>query len=529
MHPSGPTHSIKQAGVFILVSLFFYACNPQREPASNKLPRSSPEAEGVSSEAILKFLNAAEASTTEFHSIMILRHGRVITEGWWKPYGPELRHTLYSTSKSFTSTAVGLAVMEGRLDVEDKVIPFFPDLLPDTVSPHLSDLEIRHLLTMSAGQDPDPTSFITTSDTNWVRGFLDYPVEDAPGTTFLYNSMATFMLSAIVQKVTGEQVIDYLTPRLFEPLDIRGMDWEVSPGGINTGGWGLRVRTEDMARFGQLYLRQGKWNGTTILSGDWVEEATRSHIIQSPELPPETREESDWLQGYGYQFWRCRHGAFRADGAFGQFIVVMPEQDAVVAITAESPDMQSELDLVWDYLLPAFTPEMLPPDEKASAALNDRLNNLALPFPQGVVEVFHAMDVSGKKYRFDSNSPGIESLEIKFTLEKTCEILLEQKGKSYSLRFGEGDWLFQETEKHGPNLLNRALNHFEGLRTEKVAGSYAWTDEHTLELVLRYIESPHHETYRIVFGPDQISLIILPSLPGQKGTVTLRGMLTEKG
>jgi len=528
MHPSGTTHPIKQAGISILLTLLICACNAQQESASVELPRSTPEAEGVSPEAILRFLDAAEASTTEFHSIMILRHGKVIAEGWWNPYGPGLRHTLYSTSKSFTSTAVGLAVMEGRLDVEDKVIPFFPDLLPDTVSPYLSDLEVRHLLTMSAGQDPDPTSLITTSDSNWVRGFLNYPLVNAPGTTFLYNSMATFMLSAIVQKVTGEPVIDYLTPRLFEPLNIQGMDWEVSPGGINAGGWGLRVRTEDMARFGQLYLQQGKWNGTSVLSGEWVEEATRSHIIQSPELDVATRDVSDWLQGYGYQFWRCRYGAYRADGAFGQFIVIMPEQDAVVAITAESPDMQNELDLVWDYLLPSFSEGSLPPDERASAALNDRLNNLALPFPEGVDEVFHAMEVNGRKYRFDSNSEGMESLELKFTLDKTCEIRLEQQGKSYSLRFGAGDWLIQETEKPGPNLLNHALNHFEGLESEKVAGSYAWSDENTLELVLRYIESPHHETFRIVFGNDQISLIVRPSLPGQQATVTLLGKLAEK-
>lgn len=514
--------------VIFLLILAISACTHSPEPEPNEITRSTPEAEGISSRAILDFLDAAEASTTEFHSIMILRHGKIVAEGWWKPYGPDLRHTLYSTSKSFTSTAAGLAVQEGRLNVNDKVISFFPDQLPDSVSPKLADMEVRDLLTMSAGQNPDPTRMITAADSNWVRAFLARPVVNDPGTVFLYNSMATFMVSAIVQKVTREPLIDYLTPRLFAPLNISGMDWEVSPGGINTGGWGLRIRTEDMARFGQLYLQQGKWNGVTLLTEEWVAEATRAHILQSPELPDETREVSDWLQGYGYQFWRCRHRAFRADGAFGQFIVIMPELDAVVAITAESPDMQNELDLVWEHLLPAFREKELPPDEDLSATLKEKLISLALPFPEGVEEVFHAIDVAGKRYRFDNNPLGIESLELSFSLEKTCEIVLVQQGEKYPLLFGEGEWIIRETGKPGPNLLNSALNHFEVLQSEKVAGTYAWQDDNTLELVLRYIESPHHEEYTITFGEGSISLEVRTSLPGQHFAETIQGTLAEE-
>jgi CubicO group peptidase (beta-lactamase class C family) len=230
---------------------------------------------------------------------MFLRHGKVIAEGWWEPYSPDLRHTLYSTSKSFTSTALGLAVSEGLLSVEDKVISFFPDQLPDTVSAALKAMSVKNLLTMSAGQDPDPTRIIPARDTNWVSAFLALPVVDDPGSRFLYNSMATYMLSAIVQKVTGENLIDYLTPRLFEPLGIEGMDWEVDPKGINTGGWGLRLKTTDMAKFGQLYLQQGVWNGQQILPAEWIEEATAAQIEQAPEAPPAVIDSSDWLQGYG--------------------------------------------------------------------------------------------------------------------------------------------------------------------------------------------------------------------------------------
>ncbi|MEP6846398.1 MAG: serine hydrolase, partial [Panacibacter sp.] len=220
------------------------------------LPHSTPEAEGVSSKSIINFLDAANKSKTEFHSFIFMRHGKVIAEGWWNPYRPDLKHTLYSCSKSFTATAVGFAIQEKLLSLDDKVISFFPNELPDTVSTYLSELTIKDVLSMSDGQDPDPTSKIST-DSNWVKAFLATPVLYKPGTKFLYNSLGTYMLSAIVQKVTGQKVIDYLKLRFFDPLGIQGMDWETDSKGINTGGWGLRLKTEDMAKFAELFLQKG--------------------------------------------------------------------------------------------------------------------------------------------------------------------------------------------------------------------------------------------------------------------------------
>ena len=344
------------------------------------LPRSTPEAEGVSSKNILQFLEAAEKSPHEMHSIMMLRHGKVIAEGWWAPYRADVKHTMYSCSKSFTATAVGLAVHEGKLSVEDKVVSFFPDQLPETVSANLAALRVRDLLSMTAGQEPDPTPVIRNAD-NWTRAFLATPVLNQPGSKFLYNSLATYMLSAIVQKVTGEKIIDYLTPRLFAPLGITGMDWETTPDNINTGGWGLRIKTEDMARFGQLFLQKGRWNGQQVLPAAWVQEASTAKIIQHPDMPQSKRDSSDWEQGYCYQMWRSRNNSFRGDGAFGQFIIVMPDQDAVIAITSETPDMQAEFNLVWKYLFPAMQATALPADAKSAAALKQKLAALALPVP----------------------------------------------------------------------------------------------------------------------------------------------------
>jgi len=269
-----------------VILLFLYAASLAFPSGiKDSLPRSTPEAEGVSSRGILDFLGAVAENKHELHSFMFLRHGKVIAKGWWNPYNPDLRNTLYSLSKSFTSMAVGFAVSEKRLTVNDKVISFFPEYLPDSISPFLAEMRVKDLLTMSTGQFPEPTWSIIFKDTNWVKAFLRFPVVNEPGTKFMYNSASTYMLSAIIRKVTGQNVIDYLTPRLFRPLGIEGMDWETDPMGINTGGWGLRVKTEDLAKFGQFCLQKGRWNGNQLLPASWFDEATTAKIEQDPGAP----------------------------------------------------------------------------------------------------------------------------------------------------------------------------------------------------------------------------------------------------
>ncbi len=236
----------------------FPGCFTPQESVYGGLPRGTPEEQGVSSAGILGFLDAAAKSTNEFHSFMMVRRGHVIAEGWWAPYRPVANHMLYSLSKSFTSTAVGFAVAEGRLKVDDLVVSFFPNDPPENAGGNLAALRVKHLLTMSVGHAKDSTPIITKEE-NWVKSFLSLPIENPPGSVFLYNSGATYMLSAIVQKISGQKVIDYLRPRLFAPLQIHGMTWETCPRGINTGGWGLAVQTEALAKFGQFYLQKGAW------------------------------------------------------------------------------------------------------------------------------------------------------------------------------------------------------------------------------------------------------------------------------
>jgi CubicO group peptidase (beta-lactamase class C family) len=487
------------------------------------LPRSTPEAEGVSSSQIIKFIDAAEKSSSELHSFMVLRHGKVIAEGWWDPYRPDLKHTLYSCSKSFTATAIGFAVQEKLLSVNDKVISFFPDELPDTISPFLSGLTIKHVLIMSDGQDPDPTFPVTSRDSNWVKGFLATPIVDEPGTKFLYNSLGTYMLSAIIQKVTGQKLIDYLTPRLFEPLGITGMDWETDSRGINTGGWGLRLKTEDMAKFVQLFLQKGKWSGKQLLAAGWIEEASSMHIMQDPNAPQSKKDSSDWLQGYGYQMWRCRHNAYRGDGAYGQFMIVIPEHDAVVALTAESEDLQGEIDLVWDHLLPAFKKETLPANEAALKKLRAREKSLILTAKKGTAR---GTKIRNKTYNIEPNEMKLKAIGFDVSGNR-CTVSFQTDTGAYNIAFGKAKWKKDETDKPGPSLLAAAIENTSMIYPAKIAASYAWTDKNTLQLVLRYIESPHSETYTCRFNGDNIDIDVAKSLHFGKHTIALRGRVND--
>ncbi|GAB3174812.1 serine hydrolase domain-containing protein [Telluribacter humicola] len=472
---------------------------------TKKLLRSaSPEAQGMDSTGIINFLDAVANSKHEFHSIMILRHGQVVAEGWWNPYRPDLKHTMYSMSKSFTSTAIGLAVHEGKLTVEDKVISFFPDKVPQQVSDNLAALRVKDLLTMSVGHEKDSTPEIRTED-DWVQKFLSLPIKYKPGTQFLYNSGATYMLSAIVQKVTGQRVLDYLKPRLFDPLGIEGMDWERDPKGIDTGGWGLRVRTEDLAKFGQLYLQKGQWNGKQLIPAAWVEEATTFKIQQPvPADNPGAKEKSDWLQGYCYQFWRCRHNAYRGDGAFGQYTIVMPDQDAVIAITSQSSNMQGQLDLIYEHLLPAMQAKALPANAQSATALKTKLAALSLPPLPAQKTSPMAAKVSGKTFKVEDNALNIQSVTFNFGKDSGTLTFKDATG-TYPITVGLGKWKEGITSLPGtpPNLV---VTKVRNITSAPVAASGTWKDDNTFEMLWRYIESPHHDLVTCRFEGDTISL-----------------------
>ena len=306
------------------------------------------------------FFQAAADDSMDIHSVMIVKDGNVIYSHWQSEGVDSVPHVLHSVSKTFTATAVGLAIADGKMALTDKVVDYFPDKLPAEVSENLKAMTVRDLLTMSCGHDVEPSG--RNSEQDWVTAFLAHPVVHEPGTFYLYNSLGTYMLSAIVQQVTGEKVVDYLTPRLFEPLHIDKPKWEESQQGINCGGWGLYLKTEDLAKMGQLLLQNGEWNGKQLIPAEWVAEMSKKQVesinpgtrIEQAAERGMTKETSDWMQGYGYQMWRCRPGCFRADGARGQYIIVVPDKNAVIAITSNVEDLQGELNLVWNRILPVL-------------------------------------------------------------------------------------------------------------------------------------------------------------------------------
>ena len=353
---------MKRIALFLSVAL---AASCAR--TSGPLPRA--QAPEKLDEAFASYLQAVADNAEDLHSVMVLQHGKVLEE---KFFVPDTAHILHSVSKTFTSTAVGFAVSEGLLHLDDKIVDLFPESLPDHVSDTLARVTIRHLLTMNSGHGTDPTGSTRSEDGDWVKGFMEWPLQYEPGTCYCYNSLGTYVLSAAVQKVTGQKIVDYLNPRLWKPLGIKKPFWQESPAGINTGGWGLYLKTEDLARMGLCLLNGGQYNGKQVIPADWVKEMSANQVpsvnaginerilkeIQADPSNPANAfyspTESDWLQGYGYQMWRCRHDAFRADGANGQYIIMIPEKNAVVVTTANIPNMGQELNLIWDHILPAL-------------------------------------------------------------------------------------------------------------------------------------------------------------------------------
>ncbi|MDR0858480.1 MAG: beta-lactamase family protein [Oscillospiraceae bacterium] len=369
--------------------------------------RTSPGSGELS--AIARFLTAAEAGRHRLHSFMIVKNGSVIFERFWKPYAPNLRHKLYSLSKSFTSVGVGIAIDEGLLRTDTLLSDIFGEefeRLGDRIPERTRRMTIRHLLTMNTGQ-----SYENWAENN-IEGFLTAEVEFEPGTAFNYNTLATYMLSAAITRLTGESLAQWLKPRLFEPLGIDAY-WETDgETGINLGGVGLNAHTEDLAALGQLLINKGLWNGKRIVSEEYVAAA-------SSNLTPSNHSANsiDWTLGYGYQFWQCQpKGVFRGDGMFGQYIICEPETQTVIAVTGNA-EMQSVMELFWTLLAEMKTPKLasaeLPPERSLLT-----VSAAAAPYPD-FRAVYEVTPFENAMPRFP-----LTSLSIDFSAEGECLLLM---------------------------------------------------------------------------------------------------------
>lgn len=476
-----------------LVALFVCLAGLESAEAAG-LPRATPESQGVVSTGVLDYVERADAEIDAMNSFMLVRHGRVVAEGWWSPYQREDRHQLYSLSKSFTSAAVGIAIAEGKLSLDDRVVDWFPDRLPVEPSDYLRAMRVRDLLRMTTGHLAPALGGFRWGESATVERFLSLPVALKPGTHFTYNTPATYVASAIVQEATGEKTHDYLRPRLLEPLGIEDSWWEATSEGVTMGGSGFHLRTEDLAKFGQLMLQRGEWDGEQLVPSEWVVAAT------SMQTPNGSDPTGDWDQGYGYQFWRSTHG-YRGDGAFGQFCLVLPKQDAVVVITSGGLDLGAVMRLVWDHLLPAMHDKALPEDPAAQSRLRERLTGLQLAMPQGTAASSRSAAIGRSEYRVADDELGLQGLRLETTTQGVRLTIVNAAGPQ-RLELGYGEWRRGKVESvEGlAAMTNRLATPPEG--RVAVAGSGAWVDDDTYQARVCLNETPfyHDVTLRFVDG-----------------------------
>lgn len=432
-----------------------------------EMPRATPESQGVSSKAILEWIDACDARMKYMHGFVLVRHGKVIAEGTWAPFDTlNEPHMLYSHSKSFTSTAIGFLADEGKLDLDERIADIFADKMPAEPSQRLLQVRVRDLLSMNFGSSADKGARSDANNPDWEKGILARPMEVAdPGRKHRYDSDATYLLSCIVERRSGKGTMEYLKEKLFDPLGMTSPWSTVSTSGTACGGWGMNMTTRDLAKFGQMLLNEGVWEGKRILSRDWVRLATSKQTATSGG------PESDWAQGYGFQFWRCRHGAYRADGAAGQYTIVMEDQDAVLSINAGDGDMQRELNLVWQHILPALGPSALPEDAEAQARLADRCASLTLPVVAGKGVEGARLPASVSFGRSDILKAGEGSLE------KTDSGWV-LKAQDHALAVGDGKWDETVWKFNDSNV----EGCFQLVGTRRVVASGAWKDVKTLHV-----------------------------------------------
>jgi CubicO group peptidase (beta-lactamase class C family) len=470
------------------------------------LPRATPASRTVDAAGMLGFLDAIETAGLELHSVMLFHAGAVVADGFWAPYGPDRLHAQHSATKSWTATGLGLAVAEGRLSLADKVVGFFPDQCPAEISDNLAAMSVEDLLTMRTGH----ATGISGGEwrrlqTSWVEAFLREPVVEAPGTSFIYSSATSYMLSAIVSKVTGELLHDYMKPRLFDPMGMAPMTWDVSPEGYNTGGNGLSCITENVMKFGVLHLQNGLWEGRQLLPADWVRAATRNHVAEvwmgaidgRRFLPRGAGSPVERREGYGYQWWMTAHGGYRASGFYGQQCLVLPQQDAVFVCTAGIlPTERRLFPAIWEHLLPAFGRGGTAASDATLAA---RLAGLALASTPGATHA--AGEPAGhKRYRIEPNEDGVS--EVSFTFGRdVCRFNLKDARGKHAIEAGLGQAIEGETSMSGA-----ILHHQYESDSLRVVARGVWLDDRRFEMTWRFVETAFADTVLCRFEGDGVRI-----------------------
>ncbi len=461
----------------------------------------TPESAGIPSEAIEWLLDQLESGFTEPHGIMIMRNEILCAQGWWAPFAPGIRHGEQSHSKTYAATAIGIAYTQGLLSLDEKLIDIFPEDAPENPSKNLRQLTIRDVLCMGNGMLEEPTS-----SADWIRDFLATPVVHKPGTVFMYNSTGSSMLAAIIKKKTGKGLHDFLSETLYGKIGIRGENhrWVLTPDGIEAGGAGLFATLEDNFRLMKLYMNGGEWNSERILAEDYVKAATSKKIDTTSEAavnPPAT----DNFLGYGYQIWQCKPtGAYRADGAMGQFTIVIPDKNMEIAIMENASGAhwaQKSLDVLWEFL--DKIPDVARLEENPSQAehLHKRLQSLALPAPKFHPEGLREDLLYGREIHFDEplrlDAFGLIKRVSDDTKEKSISDIYIEKRDSTALLIRLKEVSGKEKNIYAALDGTWVTNEVEFAVLDRLLVSAYWADESSLIVLLRWIETCGVEILKI--------------------------------
>lgn len=481
-----------------------------KELKFTKLEHVSPESVGIKSSAINDFIEEINSKGLGLQSFTVVRHNKVCAQGFWKPYSADIPHVLYSMSKSVTSTAVGFAVSEGLLSLDDRVADFFPEY-SSAKRPMNQKLTIEMLLTMRS--DKMITVLDEKGGKDWIKQFFDAGFIAPADTKFNYISENTTMLSAIISKVTGMSMIDYLYPRMFEPLGIEKPFWEEDGHGNNAGGWGLYMKSEDLAKFFLPYINEGKWiDGTQLVPEQWVKTATAKHT------PSVSDGFIDNMCGYGYQFWRNPvANSFRADGLFGQRCFMFPEYDALVVLNSGESEDYKIMKVFWKYFPECFEYGELPENKKEHEKLLEALSSLeteqlpAMPRNKGLEEKFGARTIKCKTNAFTS----VISVSV-------LQMLYNKPGYINEMRldFNDDGLAFTWKEKEEVNTINAGMNGEYGVSLMKLGdltyhaySKAAWQENGTLKLWIRPVETAHVRKFTFEFLSDNKVKVINEMTP----------------
>lgn len=509
-----------------------------KSKAKTRLERAgSPEEVGVLTSKISDFIEDLKKNEIETHSIMILRHGKVAFETWAQPYAPDIPHVMYSVSKSFTSTAVGFAVEEGLLSLETRILDIFPEYAPqdpkeaDEKLENLENLEkltIYHLLTMTAGKDM-PLLMDRTKD-RWQEDFVQAKWKTVPGESFSYVNENIYMLCAVLTRITGMSVTDYLTPRLFEPLGYGRIPfWETDPGGIEAGGWGMYITTEELAKISLCYLQGGLYDGKRVIPESWARQATKKQVETN-------RKAGDSAVGYGFCFWQnSLQDSYRLDGMFSQFGIVMEEYDAVLVITACEINEQKYRDCIWRHFPAAFF------DERAGLPGDDVINE----YPQlEPLEVLPALPrssyekiVNGRTLKTQRKRL-LEAAKLPLSMLPIAVVYMSANKAgnidNIEFEFSENECRLTWTEEDESNTVLCGMDGKLRLSEIRLAGidfttscTAAWTSEKTLTFLMRPLQAVSARQVDFVFDGFDVDLYFSSHPPTKKMLLVLSGSIEE--